>query len=48
MKKFIITIACMLFCAPLLSAQTLLSPNGNLKLSFQITEKGTPTYALTF
>ena len=48
MKKFIITIVCMLFCAPLLSAQTLLSPNGNLKLSFQLSEKGTPTYALTF
>ena len=48
MKKFIIIIVCMLFCAPLLSAQTLLSPNGNLKLSFQLTEKGTPTYALTF
>ena len=48
MKKFIITIVCMFCCAPLLCAQTLLSPNGNLKLSFQLTEKGTPTYALTF
>lgn len=48
MKKFIITIVCMFCCAPLLFAQTLSSPNGNLKLSFQLTEKGTPTYALTF
>ena len=48
MKKFIITIVCMFCCAPLLCAQTLLSPNGNLKFSFQLTEKGTPTYALTF
>lgn len=48
MKKFIITIVCMFCCAPLLFAQTLSSPNGNLKLSFRLTEKGTPTYALTF
>ena len=48
MKKFIITIVCMFCCAPLLFAQTLSSPNGNLKFSFQLTEKGTPTYALTF
>ena len=48
MKKFIITIVCMLCAAPLLFAQTLLSPNGNLKLSFRLNEKGTPTYALTF
>ena len=48
MKKFIITIVCMLCVAPLLFAQTLSSPNGNLKLSFRLTEKGTPMYALTF
>ena len=48
MKKFIITIVCMLCAVPLLFAQTLSSPNGNLKLSFRLTEKGTPTYALTF
>ena len=48
MKKFIITIVCMLCAAPLLFAQTLSSPNGNLKLSFRLTEKGTPMYALTF
>jgi alpha-glucosidase len=48
MKKFIITIVCMLCVAPLLFAQTLSSPNGNLKLSFRLTEKGTPMYVLTF
>ena len=48
MKKFIITIVCMLCVAPLLFAQTLSSPNGNLKLSFRLTEKGTPMYTLTF
>ena len=48
MKKFIITIVYMLCVAPLLFAQTLSSPNGNLKLSFRLTEKGTPMYALTF
>ena len=48
MKKFIITIVCMLCIAPLLFAQTLSSPNGKLKLSFRLTEKGTPMYALTF
>ncbi|GJH41515.1 alpha-glucosidase [Capnocytophaga sp. HP1101] len=46
--KNIITTIVTLCCAPFLLAQTLSSPNGNLKLLFRLTEKGEPTYTLTF
>ncbi|MGY6743435.1 MAG: glycoside hydrolase family 97 protein [Cecembia sp.] len=47
MKKTIITFVLCLFFPILLWAQTLQSPNGNLKLEFEVKE-GIPYYQLTF
>ena len=47
MKRLIITVIAVC-CAPLLWAQQLTSPNGNLKLVFKTDSKGSPTYALTY
>ncbi len=47
MKRLIITVIAVC-CAPLLWAQQLTSPNGNLKLVFKTDSNGTPTYALTY
>ena len=47
MKRLIITVIAVC-CVPLLWAQQLTSPNGNLKLVFKTDSNGTPTYALTY
>ena len=48
----ITTVALLVACAPkqgkVTDVQTLASPSGNMEMTFQLTEKGTPQYALNY
>lgn len=48
MKKFILLICLLIGVAPLLMAQNIQSPNGELSLNFSLNSNGTPVYELKF
>ena len=45
---FLILISALLMCLPAGDAQTLSSPDGNLEMTFSLSEDGTPNYALRY
>ena len=47
-KKYIISCIYMLLCSTLIAAESLTSPDGNLKLLFSLSKQGEPVYELFY
>ena len=48
MKRLLLTVFTILFMTGMAMAQTLVSPNGRLKMDFHLTADGVPTYSLQY